>query len=160
MNIAIKDKYVNIIIVLIIALVSGVIAKKVHSNYLWRKNELERRRKEMEQKKIWSTKIINIEKGIKLLRAKPLEGDIFYFKKLIEDAAKKSEVTIILFKPMMKGETDDYKEAEVTLRVYGSYKNLTTFIKTLEDLGVIEVVNLRKDRGDNYSLIIIGLLRK
>jgi hypothetical protein len=147
-------KYKNIIVAAVIVIFFLILFRMTYSSYSRRMQKLDRELKEIQKKEKLIKDAIKFNKEVKKLKSKFFEGNILDAKSIIEEIAAKNNVVINLVKPQFRGEEGEYALVDLSLNVEAEYRDLISFLRTLEQRYFLQIKTVSEQRGEEYKLLI------
>jgi len=160
MDIGLILKYKNIFASLIVVLVVLFAAKNIYTGYLNKEEKLNNQEKSIEDVKVLAGNLERIDKNLKDMKEKIFNGDIFDFKRFLEQAAKESKVAINSFTPRTIKTIDSYNKVKVTIDITADYKGLTNLIHAIEDTASATIIRLERRKQSGHYLISFYVVLK
>ena len=146
-------RYKNILLGALIIAVFSIIINNIYTHYSWELSKMEDKRKELEDGKLTIAQWEKLGKERKGLKSTFFSNDPGVFKQFVEEKARDTDVNISSIRIDPKDEKF-FWTVKISLDAVCYYKNLTDFIKLLEDKKV-KIRNLalisnyrRTQRGD------------
>ena len=148
-------RYKNILLGALIIAVFSIIINNIYTHYSWELSKMEDKRKELEDGKLTIAQWEKLGKERKGLKSTFFSNDPGVFKQFVEEKARDTDVNISAIRIEPKDE-DFFWTVTIGLDAICYYKNLTDFIKLLEDKKVkisslALITNYRRSPSKNTS---------
>jgi len=147
-------KYKNIIVSVAVVVFFIFIAKGIYVNYTANNSKFGKRYIAMKKKMVLAIKLHKLNTELRKLGKKPFSGDLFGFKKVLEDNADKLGVIVQSFKPSVEKDERNYKQARINMVWNAGYRAITDLIGRLESTGYVEVVSFSRQGSKSFRLVV------
>ncbi len=153
-------KHKNIIAVFLISIIFVFIARQIHSSFIQKYRKLDKEKKEFEEKKVLANTLSNIEEEFNNLKKRVFKGDIFDFKKVIENNAAKRKIIVDSLIPKELENRKEYKKVRFILELKTDYDSLRKFVSNLESTGCVDIRYLERRGFHKYLLEVVVILKE
>ena len=135
-------EYINLLVVIAIAVVSIIFGARLYRNYQGLLTEIKSRRQGIDERKEVINKIETLERQLEDKSARFFVGDIGSFRSYVERAVYSQGMRVVSSSNFNVVDRAGHTELKMTVRLTGKYVDFLRFIRRLEDIPGVYVSNL------------------